>query len=62
MNAVEVARKIVDAQRDVCEGQHHVLLAVRGEELSPLSRSVIRLRLLSAIRHLASAAEEAERL
>jgi hypothetical protein len=58
---IKVAQKVMTAQRDICEAQHHILLAVAGEALSPIAVAVIRLRLLSAIEHLASAAQEAER-
>jgi hypothetical protein len=49
------------AQRDICEAQHHILQAAAGEALSPIAVALIRLRLLSAIEHLASAAQEAAR-
>jgi hypothetical protein len=58
---IGVARKVMTAQRDICEAQHHILMAAAGEPLSPLARAVIGMRLLSAIEHLASAAQEAAR-
>lgn len=58
---MSVARRVVTAQRDICEAQHHILILAGGETLSPVARAVIKMRLLSAIEHLAGAAQDAER-
>lgn len=54
---LELTGKVLSAQRDICEAQHHIL----ADTDTPAGRALIRLRFLSAIEHLASAAQEAER-